>query len=398
MVFKKDELRLLWPYYLAAFLFGASMLIAPFLIIYLRDLGFSFLKIELIFAIILVAVFFFEIPTGAFADLHGRKLSTLLGYLLIGFASLAIYFVEGHILFFLCWALFGLAQTFISGAEEAWIVDYLKFNKRKDLVHEYFMKVASIIGVGFIISPLIAGILVEYYSIRLLWMIQAFGFFSGAVILFIFAHEHFKKKRIKITKSVKETIKITKTSINYSLKHKVLLLLIIAGVFAGLTRIGFDGWQPALVNLGLPVAQLGYLFSAVGVVTVISPFLSKYFMKKFKSKYSLILLVGLESMFYLMLLLIYPPLFYYAALIFLLTNGFVGIRKPIENTYFQKFIPSKIRATVTSCTRMASSLFIGIAAIGAGYLMDILTPKIVIALGGLFCIPAIIFYLKIKEK
>ena len=37
-IFKKDELKLLWPFYLESLVFGLSAVIMPFFIIYFLDL------------------------------------------------------------------------------------------------------------------------------------------------------------------------------------------------------------------------------------------------------------------------------------------------------------------------------------------------------------------------
>src|SRR6188768_1055824 len=69
-----------------------------------------------------VTAFLFEIPTGIVADLYSRRLSVIIGFFLIGVG----FTIEGALPFFgavlLNQVIWGIGVTFISGAQEAWIV------------------------------------------------------------------------------------------------------------------------------------------------------------------------------------------------------------------------------------------------------------------------------------
>jgi hypothetical protein len=52
----------------------------PFIILFFREMGFSFLQIGILFSIREIATGILEIPTGFFADSYGRKLSMILAF------------------------------------------------------------------------------------------------------------------------------------------------------------------------------------------------------------------------------------------------------------------------------------------------------------------------------
>ncbi|MCC6801563.1 MAG: MFS transporter [Anaerolineae bacterium] len=85
--------------------------------------GLSPLQLVLVGTALEVTIFLFEIPTGIVADLYSRRLSVIIGFLLIGIG----FMIEGSLPFF--WAvllnqvIWGIGATFTSGALEAWIVD-----------------------------------------------------------------------------------------------------------------------------------------------------------------------------------------------------------------------------------------------------------------------------------
>ena len=89
------------------------------------EVGLGPLELVLVGTVLEVAVFLFEVPTGIVADVYGRRLSVVLGSLLVG----AAFIVEGLVPLF--WAvlfaqvLFGVGATFRSGAWPAWIADEL---------------------------------------------------------------------------------------------------------------------------------------------------------------------------------------------------------------------------------------------------------------------------------
>lgn len=81
------------------------------------------LQLVLVGTILEATIFIFEIPTGVLADVKSRRLSVILGYVLIGLGFL----VEGSFPFFwavaLAQVIWGFGYTFTSGATQAWIVD-----------------------------------------------------------------------------------------------------------------------------------------------------------------------------------------------------------------------------------------------------------------------------------
>ena len=83
----------------------------------------SALQLVLVGTMLELTVFVFEVPTGVVADVYSRRLSVIIGYLLIGLG----FIVEGAIPLFstimLAQVLWGFGYTFTSGATEAWITD-----------------------------------------------------------------------------------------------------------------------------------------------------------------------------------------------------------------------------------------------------------------------------------
>ncbi len=396
MLFKKGELELLWPFYIYYLVFGLSTMVLPFLIIYFKNLGFSFLQIAIITSTMGISMFLFEVPTGAFADGFSRKYSVILGFVITGISVILIPLTSNFYLLLLFWVLAGIGMTFVSGAEESWVIDNLNKFKRKDLHHEFFIKAQSLAAFGAIFAPFVGAIIVKSYSIKLLWFIFGMGFLINSLILALFANEMYKPKRLKLTNAITETYKNSKKGLKFTKTHKTIFLLLLGSIFTFMMVIGGNGWQPFLVSLSMPQYQLGYVYSAFAAFTMITPFLSKLFIrKKVKNVVSFIVLIRMALL--LSLLFIYPPFYLIAAIVYIMEGTLSSIKGPLLQPYFHKFIPSKIRATVISVKSMATTIVISLSAIVAGVFLDIFGTQKVLAFGSLFGILAIIAYQKIKD-
>ncbi len=117
-IFKEGELKLLWPFYLDALISPMLLFMPAFIIVYFMDFGLSLFQISLLTMAMGISLILFEIPTGAVADLYGRKFSVLLGTVIQGLSILSIFFLHNYYYLFFAFALLGLGSTFNSGARE----------------------------------------------------------------------------------------------------------------------------------------------------------------------------------------------------------------------------------------------------------------------------------------
>ena len=70
-----------------------------------------------------VSAFVFEVPTGIVADVYSRRLSIIIGYVLMGLGFLVEGFFPAFLPILLAQVIWGLGYTFTSGATQAWITD-----------------------------------------------------------------------------------------------------------------------------------------------------------------------------------------------------------------------------------------------------------------------------------
>src|SRR6266508_3555337 len=70
-----------------------------------------------------LSAFLFEVPTGVVADAYSRRLSIIVGYILMGMGFLVEGFFPAFLPILLAQVIWGLGYTFTSGATQAWITD-----------------------------------------------------------------------------------------------------------------------------------------------------------------------------------------------------------------------------------------------------------------------------------
>lgn len=396
MIFKKDELRILWPFYLTDLIYGLSMIIFPFMMIYFRNLGLSFFQISILVGAYGIASFLFEIPTGAFADGFSRKYSSLLGLFMGGVSLLLFAFTTNFYVMLLLWFLAGLSMTFVSGAFESWVVDNLKEHKRKELQQEYFIKNYSLSSIGMIVAPLIGAFIIKNYSQSILWIVSGFGFLIGAFILSLFAEELYKPKRLSVIKSLKNTWDNSKKGLKFSFSHRQVMLIILGSVFVGMLLLGETGWQPLMVSLSMPQYSLGFVYSIVAVGWVLGPFVPKLF-GKINVKKTVIIVTAFRMLLLFSVVLVHKPFFIIVAAILVFDQFFKAMSDPLLLSYIHKFIPTRIRATVISIKSMLLQVVFALTGLIAGVLQDAIGPAAVISIGGLFGFFAIATFLKLKD-
>lgn len=112
--------------------------IIPAYVLFFRQNGVTLFEVAVLAAVFEATVLVFEIPTGKFADRYGRKLSVAFGFLLFLFSGVIFLSCKSFYGFLAAEIMFGLAETFISGALEALAVDSIEETDRETLLSKLF--------------------------------------------------------------------------------------------------------------------------------------------------------------------------------------------------------------------------------------------------------------------
>ena len=151
------------------------------------DVELSPLQLVLLGTVYEAAIFLSEIPTGVVADVYSRRLSVIISYLLGGIAFGLSAFVEDYALLVASQVLVGVASTFHSGAETAWITDEVGSARESEpiiLRRSQIQFLAAIAGIG-VFSALAA-----LTSLSVAVAATGFCLFAWGVVLLAIMPEH----------------------------------------------------------------------------------------------------------------------------------------------------------------------------------------------------------------
>ncbi|MED3574823.1 MFS transporter [Cytobacillus praedii] len=195
------------------------------------------IELVLVGTVLELSVFIFEIPTGVVSDIKSRKLSIIIGYLLIGIGFL----VEGLFPIFLAvifsQILWGIGYTFTSGSLQAWISDEIG----EEQAASAFVNGAKASNLGQMIAiPL--SIVIGIFMLNLPIILGGLCMIALAVYLMIYMkEENFIPLRLQTQSSVWMNMKTNISKIaNYSKEIRLIRLLFLIALFFGFYSEGFD--------------------------------------------------------------------------------------------------------------------------------------------------------------
>ncbi|GBE04807.1 major Facilitator Superfamily protein [bacterium BMS3Abin10] len=359
----------------------------PFLILAFLEKGLSFFQIGLLISFREICVNLMEIPSGAVADLYGRRKSMMFSFTayIVSFTIFGLSNVLWQL--FVAMFFFAIGEAFRTGTHKAMIFTYLRLQDRigeKTKVYGYTRSWAKI---GSAISVILAAIFVmassNYTSI---FYFSIIPYILGIINFAGYPKELDGQPSGKV--SLKSVTKHLWESLSISVKRKSLRRLILESMgFSGFFKASKDYLQPILksVALALPIGVMlnETQRSAILVGTV---YFVLYMASAYASRKSHIIcdyagdeetaahrLWGANFLIYIMLLpLLYFELYTLAILVFVLSYLIQNFWRPILISRFEGHASETRGATVLSIENQAQSVSIMIIAPMLGLAVDYL--------------------------
>lgn len=286
-----------------------------------------------------------EIPSGAIADLLGKKVTVQIGLFMqtIGLGSFLLapfspwWIVFGNII-----AVSGFAM--ISGSFEALAYDSLVEVKKEHHYNTVAAKTGAIFPAVSILSALVGGILWKY-SIYLPWIATTASFVIACILSFKFTEPSVDTYKFSWKQFIEQNkIGLKQLRIPQIKKYFPVMLAILASYYmwsAGIVRI-FMGEQFSYNG-----ETLSYLVSAVMLVSSISIWFMEHFKNKFGDAKGFVILTIIATLGWLIAGLFSNSLILGAIVfLFLIVSG--ELAEPWRSTIINKYVESKYRATAIS--------------------------------------------------
>ncbi len=352
--------------YISAFITNLNMQ-SSIWVLYLAYCGLNLAEIGVIEGIYHATSIICEIPSGAVADLLGRKRSMALSRACIAVSCVVMLFSSSFWWFAAGFVVQALGNNLNSGSEEALVYDsmkcigqeegYLKVCGRLDVVIEVSQGIATVLG----------GVLAEYsyfwcYSACLVIALLAF-----VPVLFMeeAPGEALAGKGSAVWEAVKQHFKVS----GQILKSDIRILKIIiyySVVFAAETLLFFYS-QQYYFGLGYSKISISLIMLAVGGASCLGAALSEKMFRKWGQKTVLAAAVAIA----------FALSFYgfrnmwLSVAVFAMAGFFNSALYPIKSDALNQLIPSGQRATLISVDSMCFSVAMIVMFPAAGAMADI---------------------------
>jgi DHA3 family tetracycline resistance protein-like MFS transporter len=319
-------------------------------------------QLVFIYTVFTLTSILFEIPTGLVADVYSRRLSVIIGYVLIGIGAL----IEGgfpiYVVVLFAQVLWGIGHTFISGAQDAWIADEVGEEK----VSQAYMQSSQVGQVAFLIGIPISTALATI-SLQLPILVAGLLFIALAAFLILFMPEE-GFQRIpgehrdswgKVWITFKESIQLVRG------KAVLVAILVISAVY-GLSAAGFDNlWTVFMLETQTfprwgnfqPVVWFGFFNTVVTVLGLLGTELVRRRAELTRQSVvvkTLMVLTGLTAI--CMIVFGLARNFWLAGVVFSLSLTFRTICGPLFRIWINQNVESNVRATVMSMESQTFSL------------------------------------------
>jgi len=330
----------IWKFYLYKFLRGL-WLPATIWTIYLLARGFSFTQIGITEMVIGIIIILLEVPSGAFADLVGRKYSVFSGYIVLGIAVFLIGWTGEFSTALIFFALYGIGQTLFSGADNALLYDSLLTLKRE----KEYAKIDGKAGAFFSVGSACGG----FIGVWLYAKDISLPFFVGSAV-FVLAGASFllmKEPTLDTRKySFKAHYAQMREGVAYAKGHAhVRWIIAYCAIILSLFGYQLFMMQPSVLQLGFSVKHLAFIYAAVWGLEAVLYWNAHRILERLGEKRTLFLITGVHACCFFALSAIHWQI----GLVFIIINYFGrGLFYPVTNAFAQKHIVSSHRATVLS--------------------------------------------------
>lgn len=346
----------------------------------------------------------FEIPTGLVADVYSRKLSVIIGYILIGLAAL----LEGGIPVYgwviLAQVLWGIGHTFISGAQDAWIADEVG----EERVSQAYMQGSQVGQIAFLIGIPI-GTALATISLQLPILLSGFLFIAlGVFLSLVMPEEGFQRVPAERRESWAKVWGTFRESIHLVRGRAVLAAILVISVVYGLSSAGFDNlWTVFMLETQIfpswgdfpPVVWFGFFNIVVTLLGLVGTELVRRRAELTSQSAVVKILLVLTSLTAVSMAVFgLSGNFWLAGAVFCLSLTFRTISDPLFRIWINQNVESNVRATVMSMESQTFSLGQAVGGSIIGAIGSAISLPVALISTGLARIPVAILYLRLIFK
>jgi len=333
------------------------MIVMPIIVLFFESKGLSLTQIMILQGTYSLFVALYEIPSGFFADIYGRKNSLVIGSIFLFLGYLIFSFFSGFNEFLFAEILLGIGGSLISGADSAILYDTLLEIKEED---EYTKIEGRTYAIGNF-SEGIAGVLGGFLamtSINMPVYIQTIVMFMSIPIAMTLVEP---KSSYKLAKSISSIITVVKDTFIYQRKLRWYIVYSSSMGIATLSIAWFV--QPFLMEIDTPIIYYGIIWAFLNFTAGITSYYSYLF-----NNHNLLIYISLIMITSLILLGF--NISYFGLIFIILIYLLRGVITPKLRNLINMNSTSERRATVLSLRSFVIRISFAVIAPILGYISD----------------------------
>lgn len=374
-----------------------NMIFTALGVYYVQTVGMNPLQLVLVGTTIEATILIFEVPTGVVADTYSRRLSVIIGFVLIGLC----YVLQGFLPFFaaIIMAEFvrGVGETFTSGARDAWIADEIG----EEQVGRAYLRAGQVSRVtGFAGIGLGTGLAVLHLQLPIV-IGGALLILLSLMLALVMPERGFQRSPHETATPWASLVTTTRSGVQVARGRPVILMLLAVGVVFGAFSEGFDRlWEahflrtlsfPVWPNLP-PVVWIGLINAGGMVIGILASevLIRRINLADTRRLHSLLFAISAGLVVSLITFGLAPG-FGLGLAAFWTAGVLRSLQYPLASTWLNQNLPSRVRATVLSIYGQSDALgqLAGGPVVGVVGLRSL---RAALVFSGIILMPALLLY------
>jgi len=357
---------------------------------YLRFTNYA--GIGVIESVLILTLVLTEIPTGAIADLIGKKVTLIFSFFLMSACNFLMAFSPNFAFLLISVFIGGIGMSLYSGTIDALVFDSLKEEQKES---RYSKVLGNMVTLQYLMMAATSSVGGFMYAIqpRLPFIASGAFYFLGFTLAFLLKEPSIDTERFSLKSFIRQNKRGFSQLFSRSNVRKATILLLTVGAFAIIADEVLN--DILAVEFGFNSKQLGIFIAVVSLISAGISQLAPKIIKRFKNLDGAIffgLLIGLTY-------LVSP----WAGIIIgglslFLRVAFQTIFNNLSLVTINNFTESKDRSTTISSFNMIKSIPYILTAYFLGFLMDVFTAqKFAFILGTLMIVLILLQSFKVRN-
>ncbi len=361
----------------------------PIAILYYTQVSGSYALGMSVFSAAMLAQSLFELPTGVFSDLIGRKYTVVCGAV-AGVFALTFYAAGGTYVALLLGAVCeGLGRAFYSGNNEALLYDTLGEMDQRGEYKEYLGKISSMFQFALAISALVGSVLAAISFQTVMWVSVIPMALALLVSLRLIEPRAYAASPINVYAHLSTALR------NFA-RNPRLRLLSVAGILS--YAIGEASWlfRSAFIALLWPVWAIGIAQMIGNLTAAVSYYFAGRLIRRFGEFRLLVGGMSISEVVNLVGLLVPTVL---SPALMASNSIFYGVNQVAKDNLIQQEFSDEQRATMGSLNSLAGSFVFALLSFLLGALADSIgvIPALVIA-ALLSLVPMLLYWRVLRPR